>query len=70
MPRSFWTCVAVAGNVLSGVEVATMIRSTSAASIPLALDEAFQEGRVNRGDVLLMSGFGAGLTWGTGLFRW
>ncbi|MGE3316582.1 MAG: 3-oxoacyl-ACP synthase III family protein [Planctomycetaceae bacterium] len=44
--------------------------NTSAASIPLALDEAFQEGRVNRGDVLLMSGFGAGLTWGTGLFRW
>lgn len=44
--------------------------NTSAASIPLALDEAFQEGRVNRGDVLLMSGFGAGLTWGTALFRW
>jgi 3-oxoacyl-[acyl-carrier-protein] synthase-3 len=44
--------------------------NTSAASIPLALDEAFQEGRINRGDTLLLSGFGAGLTWGTGLFRW
>ena len=44
--------------------------NTSAASIPLALDEAFQEGRINRGDTLLLSGFGAGLTWGTALFRW
>ena len=44
--------------------------NTSAASIPLALDEAFQEGRINRGDTLLLSGFGGGLTWGTALFRW
>lgn len=44
--------------------------NTSAASIPLALDEAFTSGRINRGDTLLFSGFGAGLTWGTGLFRW
>lgn len=44
--------------------------NTSAASIPLALDEAYREGRINRGDVILMSGFGAGLTWGTSLFRW
>ncbi len=44
--------------------------NTSAASIPLALDEAFQAGRINRGDTILMSGFGAGLTWGTSLFRW
>jgi 3-oxoacyl-[acyl-carrier-protein] synthase-3 len=44
--------------------------NTSAASIPLALDEAFQQGRINRGDTLLLSGFGAGLTWGTALFRW
>ncbi len=44
--------------------------NTSAASIPLAMDEAFQEGRINRGDTILMSGFGGGLTWGTGLFRW
>jgi 3-oxoacyl-[acyl-carrier-protein] synthase III len=44
--------------------------NTSAASIPLALDEAFQEGRINRGDTLLLSGFGAGLAWGTALFRY
>jgi 3-oxoacyl-[acyl-carrier-protein] synthase-3 len=44
--------------------------NTSAASIPLALDEAYRSGRINRGDVILMSGFGAGLTWGTSLFRW
>lgn len=44
--------------------------NTSAASIPLAMDEAFRDGRINRGDTVLMSGFGAGLTWGTSLFRW
>ncbi len=46
------------------------VGNTSAASIPLALDEAFREGRIQRGDLVLMCGFGAGLTWGTGLFRW
>lgn len=44
--------------------------NTSGGSIPLALDEAVREGRVARGDVILMCGFGAGLAWGTGLFRW
>jgi len=44
--------------------------NTSAGSIPLAMDEAFQAGRINRGDTLLLSGFGGGLTWGTSLFRW
>lgn len=44
--------------------------NTSGGSIPIALDEALQAGRVHRGDTLLMSGFGAGLTWGTCLFRW
>lgn len=44
--------------------------NTSAGSIPIALDEAFQAGRIHRGDTLLLSGFGAGLTWGTALFRW
>lgn len=44
--------------------------NTSGASIPLVLDEAAQAGRIQRGDTLLMCGFGAGLTWGTGLFRW
>ncbi len=44
--------------------------NTSAASIPLALDEAHREGRVRRGDRILLSGFGAGLAWGTMLLEW
>ncbi|EMI43827.1 beta-ketoacyl-ACP synthase III [Rhodopirellula sp. SWK7] len=44
--------------------------NTSAASIPLALDEAVQAGRLKRGDLVLMSGFGAGLAWGTLILRW
>ncbi len=44
--------------------------NTSGGSIPLALDEAVQAGRLSRGDTLLLTGFGAGLTWGTCLFRW
>ena len=46
------------------------VGNTSAASIPLALDEAYREGRINSGDLVVMCGFGAGLTWGTSLFRW
>lgn len=44
--------------------------NTSAASIPLALDEAVRAGRVKAGDVIAMSGFGAGLTWGSTIVRW
>lgn len=44
--------------------------NTSSASIPLALDEAFREGRIRRGDRILTSGFGAGLVWSTALLRW
>lgn len=44
--------------------------NTSGGSIPIALDEAFQAGRIQRGDTVLLSGFGAGLTWGTALLRW
>ncbi len=44
--------------------------NTSAGSIPLALNEAYREGRVRRGDRILMSGFGAGLAWGTTLVQW
>ena len=44
--------------------------NTSSASIPLALDEAYRAGRVQRGQNLLLSGFGAGLTWGTTILRW
>jgi 3-oxoacyl-[acyl-carrier-protein] synthase-3 len=44
--------------------------NTSAASIPLALDEAVRAGRVKRGDVIVMSAMGAGITWGTVVLRW
>ncbi|HEY8503373.1 MAG TPA: beta-ketoacyl-ACP synthase 3, partial [Gemmataceae bacterium] len=44
--------------------------NTSAGSIPLALDEAIAEGRLRRGQLALLSGFGAGLAWGTALVRW
>ena len=44
--------------------------NTSGASIPLVLDQAKQEGRLKPGSQVLMCGFGGGLTWGTGLFRW
>ncbi len=42
----------------------------SSASIPLALAEAAEQGRLHPGDLLLMSGFGAGLTWGSVIVRW
>jgi 3-oxoacyl-[acyl-carrier-protein] synthase-3 len=44
--------------------------NTSSASIPLALAEAVAEGRVQKGDTVLMTGMGAGLTWGSALMRW
>lgn len=44
--------------------------NTSAGSVPLALDEAHQEGRIRRGDRIVLSGFGAGLAWGTALMKW
>jgi 3-oxoacyl-[acyl-carrier-protein] synthase-3 len=44
--------------------------NTSAASIPIAFDEAVRRGRVKRGDVILLDAFGAGFTWGSVLLRW
>jgi 3-oxoacyl-[acyl-carrier-protein] synthase-3 len=44
--------------------------NTSAGSIPLALDEAIAEGRLKAGQLAVMSGFGAGLAWGTAILRW
>ena len=44
--------------------------NTSAASIPIALDEAKRAGRLQKGDLLLLVAFGAGLTWGAALLRW
>ena len=44
--------------------------NTSAASVAIALDEAVQQGRVQRGDLILMLVFGAGLTWGAAVIEW
>jgi len=44
--------------------------NTSAASIPIALDEARRAGRINRGDLVMLVAFGAGLTYGSALLRW
>ncbi len=46
------------------------VGNTSGGSIPIALDEAQQQGLIKPGSLVMMCGFGAGLTWGTGLFRW
>jgi 3-oxoacyl-[acyl-carrier-protein] synthase-3 len=44
--------------------------NTSAASVAIALDEAVQEGRIQRGDLILLLVFGAGLTWGAAIIEW
>jgi len=44
--------------------------NTSAASIPLALDTAVKDGRIKKGDLLLLEGIGGGLAWGASLVRW
>ncbi len=44
--------------------------NTSAASIPLALDTAVRDGRIKRGEMLLMEAFGGGFTWGSALIRY
>lgn len=44
--------------------------NTSAASIPLALDVAVEDGRIKPGDLVLMEALGGGLSWGASLVRW
>src|SRR5260370_38963488 len=44
--------------------------NTTAASIPIALDEAVSEGRLARGDLLLLAAFGSGFTWASAALRW
>jgi 3-oxoacyl-[acyl-carrier-protein] synthase III len=46
------------------------IGNTSSASIPICLDECVQSGRLKRGNLVLLSAFGAGVTWGAVLMRW
>ncbi|MBT3630653.1 MAG: ketoacyl-ACP synthase III [Candidatus Marinimicrobia bacterium] len=44
--------------------------NTTSASIPIALYEALQEGKINRGDTIVVASFGAGFTWGASVMRW
>ncbi len=44
--------------------------NTSAASIPLALNVAYEDGRIKRGDLILLEAMGGGFTWGASLLRW
>ncbi|HEU4685142.1 MAG TPA: beta-ketoacyl-ACP synthase III [Nitrospira sp.] len=44
--------------------------NTSAASIPIALDEAVRQGRIKDGSLIMLGAFGAGLTWASALIRW
>jgi 3-oxoacyl-[acyl-carrier-protein] synthase-3 len=44
--------------------------NTSAASVPLALDEAVRSGRIQRGETMLLEAFGGGFTWGSALIRY
>jgi 3-oxoacyl-[acyl-carrier-protein] synthase-3 len=44
--------------------------NTSAASIPLAIDTAVKDGRVKKGDLIMLEAMGGGFTWGSVLLRW
>lgn len=43
--------------------------NTSAGSVPMALDVAVRDGRIQRGDLILLEAFGGGVTWGSALIR-
>ncbi|MEM6877479.1 MAG: 3-oxoacyl-[acyl-carrier-protein] synthase III C-terminal domain-containing protein, partial [Bacteroidota bacterium] len=44
--------------------------NTTAASIPIALSEAYHEGRIKKGDLVCLAAFGSGFTWGSVLLNW
>ena len=44
--------------------------NTSAATIPLVMDEAIRNKRIKQNDIIATSGFGAGLSWGAALIKW
>ena len=44
--------------------------NTTAASIPIALTEAWEEGKINQGDLVVLAAFGSGFTWGSAMIRW
>ena len=56
-----------AEKVVSNIE---KYGNTSAGSVPIAIAEAVEEGRIKEGDVVATAGFGAGLTWASAILRW
>ena len=66
--------IAVADRLGIGLDRAVVdvesVGNTSAASIPVALDRAWHAGRISAGDLVLLTSFGAGLSWGANLIRW
>ena len=44
--------------------------NTTAASIPIALCEAWQDGKINKGDLVCLAAFGSGFTWASALMKW
>jgi 3-oxoacyl-[acyl-carrier-protein] synthase-3 len=44
--------------------------NTTAASIPIALSEAWEEGKIKEGDLVCLAAFGSGFTWGSALLKW
>ena len=44
--------------------------NTTAGSIPIALTEAWEEGKVREGDLIVLAAFGSGFTWGSSIIRW
>jgi 3-oxoacyl-[acyl-carrier-protein] synthase III len=64
-----------AADVL-GIPMSQVLRNieeygnTSAGSIPLALTEAVKAGKVKKGDIIAVAGFGAGLSWASAIIRW
>jgi 3-oxoacyl-[acyl-carrier-protein] synthase III len=56
-----------AGRVASVID---RTGNTSSASIPLALVDAAEQGRLRDGDLVLLAGFGAGMTWASAVWRW
>ncbi|MCK5913451.1 MAG: 3-oxoacyl-ACP synthase, partial [Desulfuromusa sp.] len=44
--------------------------NTSGATIPIAIDEAYRQGLLKEGDLILSAAFGGGFTWGSALIRW
>ena len=63
-------CEKVGIPIEKSLQVLAHTGNTSAGSIPLALVAGIEDGRVQPGDLLLMVGFGAGMTWASAIVRW